>query len=236
MSDSAADSGLSRRHLLGLGLGALASTLLPRGALAQLAPTHSADTPAQSLALLKAGNARYVANKPRHRDFSAGRASRNLGQAPHAAILSCADSRVAPELLFDQAPGELFVVRVAGNFVTDAGLGSLEYGAQVLGTRLILVLGHKHCGAVTATLKSLRDGKPLPGHIEGLVEAMKPGIAPVLEHSGEDDNERAIVANVRHNMQRLQQSQPILAQRVKDGTLAIAGGVYDLASGRVEFL
>ncbi len=236
MSDPAVEPGLSRRHLLGLGLSAVASTLLPRHAFAQLAPTHSTSTPAQALALLKAGNARYAANNPRHRDFSAGRASRTLGQAPHAAILSCADSRVAPELIFDQAPGDLFVVRVAGNFVTDAGLGSLEYGAQVLGTRLILVLGHKRCGAVTATLQSLRDGKPLPGHIESLAEAMKPGIAPVLEHPGADDNDRAVVANVRHNMARLQQSQPILAQRIKDGSLAIAGGVYDLASGRVEFL
>jgi carbonic anhydrase len=104
-------------------------------------PQALADTPEAALSLLIEGNARYVANAPRERDFSAGRASRAPRQAPFAAILGCADSRVAPELAFDQGPGDLFVVRVAGNFVTDDGLASLEHGAAVLGIKLILVLG-----------------------------------------------------------------------------------------------
>lgn len=236
MCPPSSTGGLSRRQLLGLGVSAIATAALPRVVPAQKAPVSSAKNPAEALALLKQGNARYAANQPLQKDFSAGRASRALGQAPHSAILSCADSRVAPELVFDQGPGELFVVRVAGNFVTEDGLGSLEYGAKVLGTKLILVLGHRGCGAVNATLTSLREHKPLPGHIEGLVDAMKPGIAPVLEHADGDATERAVVANVRYNVQRLAQAQPLLADMVHAGTLAVVGGVYDLASGRVEFI
>lgn len=124
---------LTRRSVFSVGIGALAVTASVAAAQAQ--PARSADTPDAALARLVEGNARYVAGKLNERDFSAGRAARAQGQAPFAAILGCADSRVAPELAFDQAPGELFVVRVAGNFVTPDGLGSLEYGAAVLAPR-----------------------------------------------------------------------------------------------------
>src|ERR1700674_2019193 len=134
-----------------------------------------------------------LANQPRECDFSAGRASRAQGQAPFAAVLGCADSRVAPELAFDQNPGGLFVVRVAGNFVTTDGLGSLEFGAAVLGTKLIMVLGHSSCGAVDATVVALQKGNDLPGHIADLVRAMKPGIEPALKQPGDDLRQRAIV-------------------------------------------
>jgi len=127
------------------------------------------------------GNARYVSGQLTERDFSAGRVARTQGQKPFAAILGCADSRVAPELAFDQGPGELFVVRVAGNFVTPDGLGSLEYGAAVLGTKVIMVLGHTSCGAIGATIGALQNGNTLPGHIAGLVTAMKPGIEAVVK-------------------------------------------------------
>ena len=131
MCDSCSQAGPSRRSLL-LGGAALATIPLV-GRVARAQPVSAADTPDAALKLMTEGNERYVANQPRERDFSAGRASRALGQAPFAAILSCADSRVAPELAFDQGPGDLFVVRVAGNFVTTEGLGSLEFGAAVLG-------------------------------------------------------------------------------------------------------
>ncbi|HEY9567097.1 MAG TPA: carbonic anhydrase, partial [Thalassobaculum sp.] len=107
--------------------------------------------PDAALERIRAGNARYVAQTPVEKDFSAGRAARAQAQYPIASILGCADSRVAPELLFDQAPGELFVTRVAGNFVNDDGLASLEYGVKFLGIPLIVVLGHSGCGAVGAT-------------------------------------------------------------------------------------
>ena len=188
-----------------------------------------------SLQQLIEGNARYVANAPRERDFSAGRASRAVGQAPFAAILGCADSRVTPELAFDQGPGDLFVVRVAGNVVTDGGLASLEYGVSVLGAKLILVLGHSGCGAVKATVTALKEGNRLPGHIATLVRAMKPGIAPVLGQSGELES-CAVEANVRHNVERLRRAGPILADLVDKGELSVVGGVYDLATGRVDFM
>jgi carbonic anhydrase len=157
-------------------------------------------------------------------------------QAPFAAILGCADSRVAPELAFDQNPGDLFVVPVAGNFVTPDGLGSLEFGAAVLGTKLIVVLGHNSCGAVNATVGALQKGNTLPGHIAGLVRAMKPGIESTLKQPGADLEQRAVVANVRYNVERLKASKPILAGMVAKNELRVVGGVYDLATGKVTLV
>lgn len=196
--------------------------------------TRPREPESDPLNLLIEGNARYAADAPRERDFSAGRASRALGHAPFAAVLGCADSRVAPELAFDQGPGDLFVVRVAGNVVTDGGLASLEYAAIVLGVRLILVLGHSGCGAVKATVTALKEGNRLPGHIASLVRTMKPGIAPVLRPGNLEST--AVEANVRHNVDRLRRAGPILADLVGKGELAVVGGVYDLATGRVEFM
>lgn len=206
------------------------------GQLAQAPPDRSYETPEMALQALVQGNARYVANQPLEKDFSATRASRSKGQAPFAAILSCADSRVAPEYAFDRGPGELFVVRVAGNFVTDEGLGSLEFGAAVLGTKVIMVLGHTSCGAVNATVDALRQGNNLPGHIAGLVRAMKPGIEPVLKQPGADIYQRAVVANVQANVKRLSTATPILAGMVAGGKLGVVGGVYELETGRVTLV
>jgi len=216
------------------GTGMLAATQL--GGAAQAQPVRAAGTPDEALKLLVAGNARYVANQPQQRDFSAGRASRALGQAPFAAILGCADSRIAPELAFDQGAGDLFVVRVAGNFVTPDGLGSLEYGAAVLGTKLIMVLGHHSCGAVNATVAALQKGNTLPGHIADLVRAMKPGIDPTLKQPGSDLEQRAVVANVLYNVNRLKTATPILAAMVAKGELGVVGGVYDIATGKVNLV
>ena len=145
-------------------------------------------------------------------------------------------SRVAPELAFDQNPGDLFVVRVAGNFVTTDGLGSLEYGAAVLGTKLILVLGHTSCGAIDATVTALQKGNKLPGHIADLVRAMKPGVEPALKQPGDDLQLRAVIANVKHNVERLKNSKPILAGMIAKKQLGVAGGVYDIATGKVTLV
>jgi carbonic anhydrase len=225
---------LSRRHLMLAGVGLAASASLIGAAQAQ--PTRAAATPDAALKLLVDGNARYVANQPNERDFSAGRANRAAGQAPFAAILGCADSRIAPELAFDQMPGDLFVVRVAGNFVTPDGLASLEFGAAVLGTKVIMVLGHNSCGAVNATVGALQKHNDLPGHIADLVNAMKPGVEPALKQSGGDLEQRAVIANVRYNVQRLQEAKPILADMVAKGQLRVVGAVYDLASGKVTLV
>jgi len=213
--------------------GAAALITAPVVSTAQAQPVRTAETPDAAVARLVEGNARYVAGKMNERDFSAGRALRAKGQAPFAAILGCADSRVAPELAFDQPPGELFVVRVAGNFVTPDGLGSLEYGAAVLGVKAIMVLGHTSCGAVNAPVVALQKGNDLPGHIADLVRAMKPAIEPTLKQPGDDLYQRAVIANVRSNVQRLQEATPILADMVKAGKLRVVGAVYDLPTGKV---
>jgi carbonic anhydrase len=223
--------GLTRRGLFSAGIGALAVTASVSAPRAQ--PARSADTPDAAFARLMEGNARYVAGQMSERDFSAGRAARAQGQAPFAAILGCADSRVAPELAFDQGPGELFVVRVAGNFVTPEGLGSLEYGVAVLGTKVIMVLGHTSCGAVNATVEALQKGNSLPGHIADLVTSMKPAIEPVLKSPAPDLNQRAVVANVQANVLRLKAEKPILGEMVAAGKLRVVGAYYDLPTGKV---
>lgn len=230
--------GMSRRLLIGASAVGVAALPLV-GSLAgkaQAQPQRAVATPDAAVARLAEGNARYVSGNMKERDFSAGRAAREQGQAPFAAILGCADARVAPELAFDQPPGELFVVRVAGNFVTPDGLASLEYGAAVLGVKAIMVLGHNNCGAVNATVAALQKGNDLPGHIADLVRAMKPGIEPTLKQAGSDLNYRAVVANVQFNVQRLQQATPILADMVKAGKIRVVGGVYDLATGKIAIV
>lgn len=228
------DVGLSRRNMFRTGVGMLAATAVVGCAEAQV--SRAVDTPDAALSRLMEGNARYVSGKLNERDFSAGRAARAQGQAPFAAILGCADSRVAPELAFDQGPGELFVVRVAGNFVTPDGLGSLEFGTAVLGAKIIVVLGHTSCGAVNATVAALQKGNNLPGRIAGLVTAMKPGIEPALRQPGAGLEERAMVANVQANVARLQTEKAILAPLVAAGKLRVVGAYYDLPTGKVVFV
>jgi len=226
---------LSRRHLIGGGLAlAAVAGLSPVSALAQAAP--NAIAPGVALERIMAGNARYVANAPSNHDYSVGRAARAQAQHPIAAIVSCADSRVAPELLFDQAPGELFVTRVAGNFVNDDGLASLEYGVKFLGIPLIMVLGHSGCGAVDATIKVVQDGITLPGHLPGLVAALKPGIETAIGRKPADLLAEATIENVRHNVERLKSAQPIVSELVSAGRLNIVGGVYDIATGKVTMV
>ena len=231
MCDVCVEKRLGRRNFMLGGAAILAASSFGGAASGQ--PVSAAANPDDALKLLMDGNGRYVSNQPRERDFSAGRVSRAAGQAPFAAILGCADSRVAPELAFDQNPGDLFIVRVAGNFVTTEGLGSLEFGAAVLGTKLIMVLGHTSCGAVNATVAALQKGNTLPGHIADLVRAMKPGIEPALKKGGDDLQQRAIIANVQHNVERLKKATPILAGMVAKKEVRVVGAVYELATGKV---
>ncbi|MGH6794880.1 MAG: carbonic anhydrase [Methylocella sp.] len=182
------------------------------------------------------GNARYVANKPAHRDFSAGRAQRTSSQYPIAAVLSCADSRVAPEFVFDQGPGDLFVVRLAGNFVNDDGLASLEYAVKFFGVPLVLVLGHSNCGAVSAAIKVVEDNAQLPGHLPGLVQSIKPAVEAAKAKSPHDLLAGAITENVALTVKRLESAQPLLASFAQTKQVKIIGGVYDLANGKVGLL
>lgn len=228
----------SRRHFLqAAGLGALAAAALPlQGALAAAAEPQNAITPQAALDRLMAGNARYAANKLDIKDFAAGRAARAKAQYPIASILSCADSRVAAELLFDQIPGDLFVVRVAGNYLNGDVLSSLEYGVGVLNTPLVMVLGHSECGAIKATIQEIESPKPLPGHIWDITDAVRPGIADVVKAGGADVLEKAIDANVAYNVARIAAAQPIIAEAVKAGRVRVVGAEYELATGKVRLL
>ncbi|HVN35872.1 MAG TPA: carbonic anhydrase [Casimicrobiaceae bacterium] len=200
------------------------------------APPPNAIAPADAMKRLLDGNARYVANAPREKDFSAGRAARAQAQYPFAAILSCADSRVAPELAFDEGPGELFVVRVAGNFVNPDLLASLEYGVQFLGVPFIFVLGHSKCGAVDAAIKVLKAKAALPGHLPDLVTALKPAVIVAEKTKSGDLLDNAIAENVRRQVAGLKAAKPVIAKFYAEKKIDIAGGVYDLETGKITVL
>lgn len=178
------------------------------------------------------GNKRYVDAKPSHPNQTAQHRSEVAkGQHPFAAIVSCADSRVPPEILFDQGLGDLFVIRLAGNILNDAALGSLEYAVEHLGVKYIMVLGHERCGAVDATLK----GGEAPGHIGSLVNAIRPAVEKAKNQPG-DPLDNAVRANVTMVVQQLKSSEPILEGRVKKGDLTVVGARYDLDDGVVAIL
>jgi carbonic anhydrase len=160
------------------------------------------------------------------------------GQTPAVVVVGCADSRVAPEILFDQGVGDLFVVRVAGNVVSGAGgvvKGSIEYAVAELSVPLVLVLGHSQCGAVKAAVKHLDARDALPGAIRDLVEAIKPAVARIKGMPG-DRLANAVRANVEAGVARLRTLEPILAPAVREARVKVAGGVYDLSTGTVTML
>lgn len=199
-------------------------------------PPPNSIPPADALKRLMDGNARYAANTPNERDFSSGRAARVQAQYPIATILSCADSRVAPEFAFDQGPGDLFVLRVAGNIVNPDLLASLEYGAQFLGVPLIMVLGHTGCGAVDAAIKVLKTKAVLPGHLPGLIAAIKPAVVSAEKMQTGNLLDNAVAENVRRQMTQLKRSPPIVQKLYESKKIDIVGGVYDLATGKIALV
>ena len=231
---------VSRRHFLRTGaLATVAPWTIGRAFAAAppgAAPPQNTIAPADALKRVTEGNARYVANTPNERDFSAGRAARAQAQYPIAAILSCADSRVAPELAFDQAPGDLFVVRVAGNVVTADLLASIEYGVQFLGVPLIMVLGHSSCGAVDAAIKVVKDKAVLPGHLPELITALKPAVMTAQKVKSGELLENATKENVKLQVARLKSSPPIVQKLYAGKKIDIVGGVYDIATGKVTMV
>jgi carbonic anhydrase len=195
--------------------------------------------PNRALQDLLDGNARFVKGQPASprrgpADF------RGLAEAqfPEAVIVSCADSRVAPEILFDVGVGDIFVVRIAGNVVNGAGVtvkGSIEYAVAELNVPLIVVLGHSNCGAVKAAKQHIDAKDSLPGAINGLVELIKPAVTQSKGQPG-DPLEAAIRKNVEIGVAGLKELEPILAPRFKDGKLKVVGAVYDLRNGTVTLL
>jgi carbonic anhydrase len=192
-------------------------------------------SPDASLKRLMAGNERYIEGVARRHDFKHEREALVGGQNPYAAILSCADSRIAPEYAFDSGRGDLFVCRVAGNFATDETVASLEYAIAVLNVPLILVLGHDACGAVDATIKSLKDDKPLPGHMPTLVTGLAPAVKAVAQQTG-NRLDNAIRQNVIDTVAKLKSAAPILNAAVDQNKLKVVGGIYRLKDGRVDMV
>jgi carbonic anhydrase len=223
---------LTRRDLLRvamtggatLALGSILGPGAPRAAQAR-APM----TPEDALGALMAGNARYVANQPISFDEDLELIRRNTeeSQAPFAALLSCADSRVPPEIVFDQTIGRLFVTRVAGNIATSEIIASLEYGAAHLGVKVIMALGHGSCGAVTAAIAV----KAEPGQISALYAPLRPAV--VLAGPNVDATVRV---NAKIQALLLRDASPVIADLVKKGNLIVVAAYYDLASGRVTLL
>ena len=195
----------------------------------------AADTPAASvpaddaLAKLKEGNRRFVTNAVSEgKPIAARRAETAQSQHPFAIIIGCADSRTAPELIFDQDLGDLFVIRTAGNVIDDHALGSIEYAVEHVGTRLIVVLGHTRCGAVTAALAS----DHAPGHINSLVRDIQPAVQATKGKPG-DPLASAIVENAREVAAQIRARAELgdFAKQVR-----IVSAIYDLDSGKVEWL
>jgi carbonic anhydrase len=217
-------------------------------------------SPAEAISRLKEGNGRFTTGNPQHphesvdeRKYMAANSYENAGtislgltseeaakrraeltksQHPFAIILSCSDSRVPPEIVFDQGLGDLFGVRVAGNVLNDEGLGSIEYAVDILGAKLIVVLGHQSCGAVDAAMKTVVAKGKAPGHIQSLVRAIK----PVVDSTPKGDLDTMIKANVKHVVDGLRSSTPILKARVDAGDVQVISGYYTLDTGAVTFL
>ncbi len=194
------------------------------------------ESPDIVLECLMEGNRRYVAGRMLHpHQTPERRRALRERQAPSAAILGCADSRVPPEVIFDQGLGDLFVVRVAGNIVDEATLGSLEYAVLHLGTPLVMVLGHRGCGAVKAAIEAVMAGEAGKGHLRSIIAAIRPAIAEAQMEPG-DLLESAVRAHIRRSIQQLLDHGLMFAAMVREGRLKIVGACYDLESGQVELL
>jgi carbonic anhydrase len=222
---------VTRRQLLQTGLAATAAIAVggfdlsvPQQALAQ-----SKLTPESAFTELMEGNKRFTSGHMTayEHDLAILKQHTEEKQEPFAAVLSCADSRVPVELIFDQSIGQIFVTRVAGNMITPEIIGSLEYGAAVLGTKVIMVMGHSNCGAVKATIQ----GKEVPGQISSLF----PHIQPAVNQAG-PDLAAATKANAKIQATLLQESSTVISGLVKSGSVKVVAGYYDLGTGSVTLV
>jgi len=198
-------------------------------------PFTPPSTPDEALARLLAGNRRFVNEQPRAPIPSAARLELASAQRPFAAILGCSDSRVPVETIFDQQPGDLFVVRLAGNIATSEALGSIEYAVEVLGCMLVVVLGHSSCGAVQAAMALVESDVTPPGHIALLAEAIAPA-ARAARAAGGDWWGKAVETNVRASTGRITGRSAIVRAAATRGGLRVTGALYDLPTGLVSLL
>jgi carbonic anhydrase len=235
-------SDISRRRLMaGLGGAAAAAAVGPVAAAEALARPGGGraphpKTPAEALRLLQAGNGRYRQNKLQLRDYSPVGEKRAAEQKPFAAIITCADSRISPELVFDVERGNLFVSRIAGNSIDPGTLGSTEYGVAVLGVKLVMILGHSDCGAIKAAISTVTEGKAFPPSKFGAIGEVVDLLTPTVKSLPADERTvaRCIPANAIAQAQKLEAANPIIAPAVAAGTLQIVAGVYNIANGAVS--
>ncbi|WP_431928196.1 carbonic anhydrase [Micromonospora wenchangensis] len=191
-------------------------------------------TPTQALAELQAGNRRFVAGVPRHPNQDAGhRAAVADGQHPFAVIVGCSDSRLAAEIIFDRGLGDLFVVRTAGHTAGPEVLGSVEYAVTVLGTPLVVVLGHDSCGAVQAARDTARTGTQPPGHLYSVVAAVGPSLRRAAQQ-GVHDIDGIVDIHIAQTVEVLLGNSPVIAAEVAAGRCAVVGMSYRLAAGEVH--
>jgi carbonic anhydrase len=206
---------------------------------AQTKASQDAISPAKALELLKEGNQRFTTKQQVERDLNLQVEQTSTGQFPFATILSCIDSRVPAELVFDQGIGDIFSVRIAGNFVNADILGSMEFASKLAGTKLILVLGHTACGAV----KGACDHAEL-GNLTGMLENIAPAVDAIIEPTSAAERTSANIdfvnavgtKNVKMTIDRIREESPVLAEMEQAGEIQIVGGMYDIATGKVNFL
>lgn len=197
---------------------------------------QSAITPDSALARLKEGNHRFVSGESLHRDYPAQVKATSTGQYPFAVVLSCMDSRSSPELVFDEGLGDLFVLRIAGNYATPGIMGSMEFATKVSGAKLVVVMGHTECGAI----KGACDDTKL-GNLTSVIEALRPAVDDVKDDQGDRTSKNkkfvrlVIEANVRRTVAKLRADSPILAEMERSGQIKIVGAIHDLSTGQVSF-
>lgn len=194
-------------------------------------------TPERALAILKEGNLRFMQNIQTRHDLLEQVNETSSGQFPFAAILSCIDSRTSAELIFDQGLGDIFSIRIAGNILNDDILGSMEFSCKLAGSKLIVVLGHTRCGAITGACNNVKLG-----HVTAMLEKVSPAIALETETTGDRSgaNENYVrnvtKINVALTVEQVRKQSPILAEMERAGEIKIVGGLYDVESGHVSFL
>ncbi len=198
---------------------------------------QAALSPDEIIEMLKEGNERFVSNDLTARDHSAQVRNSTFAQHPKAVVLSCLDSRVPVEDVFDRGIGDIFVGRVAGNIVNEDLLGSMEFGTMVSGAKVILVLGHEHCGAIKSAIDQVEVG-----NITAMLSKIQPAIELVDAFDGEKSSSNpsyvheVCESNVRHTIDQIRSKSPIIAEMERNGEIKIVGAIYDMSSGEVEFL
>jgi carbonic anhydrase len=187
----------------------------------------------EAIERLRKGNQRYIDGQTARGSTPGHRLGMESGQNPFAVILACSDSRVPVEMIFDQGPGDLFVTRVAGNVAAPSQLGSIEFAATQLGTKLVVVLGHSNCGAVSATVDAIENNQAVDSpNLRAIIDCIRPAIESLDSPTLHD----AVAANVRHTVQQLRHDSTVLATMIDAGSVTIIGAEYSIESGEVEFL